>query len=375
MGKRVLAMVRPMSAERVGGIARYAREHGWNLVIQDRFGVIPLSWENDGMVVTLRDDPALVGSLRRLMALGVPAVDLTIDRPDVAMPRVISDHEGIGRLAAAHFAERNYAHLAWFSTGWGNVHALRYRGFSSAAPAERWVLSREIPAASLGSSAAYLEWIGEKLRAAPKPLAVLTYDEADAATLLYATGRFGLAVPEEVAILSIGDNRLVCESQPVPLSSIDQNLDRAGYEAAALLDGLMSGGRGPKSPILVPPAGITLRRSSDAVAVSDPLVRAALGYIADHLSTSFGVAQIARALGTTANVLHNRFMAELGHPVGAEISRQRIAMAKRLLLETGMPAQDVANAAGFCSPSHLSNAFRAATGLAPRAWRLKYGKA
>jgi len=82
------------------------------------------------------------------------------------------------------------------------------------------------------------------------------------------------------------------------------------------------------------------------------------------------VAQIVRALGTTANILHNRFVAELGHPVGAEISRQRIAMAKRLLLETDMAARDVSKATGFCSPSHLSNSFRAATGLAPRAWRL-----
>ena len=120
-------MVSPMSAARVRGIARYAREHGWHLMIQDRLGYHPLAWDGDGVIATLRRDPVTFKSISALMDRGIPVVDLTVNRPEVAVPRVTSDHVGIGRLSAMHFAKRNYRHIVWFSTEWGHVHARRHR--------------------------------------------------------------------------------------------------------------------------------------------------------------------------------------------------------------------------------------------------------
>ena len=104
--KNVLAMVSPMSAERVNGIARYAREHGWNLMIQDRLGHTPLAWNGDGILATLRSDPVTFRCIEKLMKRGIPLVDLTVSCPEIKVPRVTSDHSEIGRLAARHFAER-----------------------------------------------------------------------------------------------------------------------------------------------------------------------------------------------------------------------------------------------------------------------------
>ena len=369
MKRNVLVMVSPMSAARVSGVARYAREHGWHLMIQDRLGYHPLAWDGDGVIATLRRDPVTFKSIRALMERGIPVVDLTVNRPEIDVPRVTSDHVGIGRLAATHFAERNYRHIVWFSTGWGHVHALRFKGLSENSPAERWVLSDALPKRFQNDWNAFATWLGGKLAAAEKPLAALTYDEADAVRLLDAAERAGVAVPEELAILSIGNDSLICENQSVTLSSIDQNLERGGYEAAALLQRLMDGKRSPKRPILVPPAGIVLRQSTDAIAVADPLIRRALDYMADNLARRFGAAQVADAVGVTQNILHKRFTAELGHSLGAEIARQRLAKTKLLLRNSRQTIAAIAAATGFCTPSHLSNTFHAATGLSPRAWR------
>ena len=217
----------------------------------------------------------------------------------------------------------------------------------------------------------FLRWLSAKLKAASKPLAALTYDESDAARLLDVAERTGISVPEELAILSIGNSPVICENQSVPLSSIDQNLERGGYEAATLLQRLMDGERPPRKPIVVPPAGVVLRRSTDAIAVTDPLVRQGLKYIEENLATSFGAVQIANALGITQNVLHKHFTAELGRSVGKEIARRRLAKVKLLLRNTKMSVSEIAAATGFCTPSHLSNAFHAATGTTPRAWRAK----
>ena len=369
MKKKVLVMISPFSASRVAGVARYAREHGWHLMTQDRLGYHPLAWNGDGIVATLRSDEPTVSTICKMMRRGIPTVDLTLSRPDIHVPRVTSDHVGIGRLAAEHFAERNFRNVVWFSVGWGNVHALRYKGLTERFPAGKWVIEDSLPKTRRNDWGTFMRWIAKSLKEAPKPLAALTYDEADASRLLDAAERIGISVPEELAILSIGNDPIICENQSVPLSSIDQGLEIGGYEAAALLDRLMGGERSPKMPILIPPVGIRLRRSTDIIASHDPLVRKALDYISAHLNTAFGAAQVADALKVSRNVLDKRFHADLNKSIGDEIRRQRIATAKLLLRNSDATVAEIARRTGFCTPSYLTNTFVSATGLTPRAWR------
>ena len=369
--KNVLVMVSPMSFPRTEGIARYAREHDWNLMIQDRLGYHPLAWNGDGVIATIRSDPVTFSCISRLMKRGVPVVDLTISRPDVAVPRVTSDHTAIGRLAAEHFRERNFRNAVWFSIGWGAVHGMRFKGLQEGlggAPL-KWVLAESLPSSRQNDWSSFTKWLRGAFAAAPKPVAALTYDEADGARLLNAALELDISVPEELAILTIGDNRTICENQSVPLSSIDQNLERGGYEAAALLDRLMSGQRPPKKPILVPPLGVVVRRSTEVIAVSDPTVRKAMEFISKRLAQPIGSPQIADALGVRRPVLDTLFREHLCHSVGEEIRRQRFARAKLLLETTNMSVAAIAAETGYCSPSHLANTFRDATGVSPRAWR------
>ena len=369
--KNVLVMVSPMSIPRVEGIARFAREHDWNLMIQDRLGYHPIAWNGDGIIATLRSDPVTFSSIARLMRRGVPTVDLTLSRPDVDVPRVTSDHKAIGRLAAEHFLERNFSNAVWFSTGWGRVHAMRFEGLADRlgrTPA-KWVLSESLPRSRQNDWGAFTKWLRGAFAAAQKPVAALTYDEADGARLLNAALELDISVPEELAILTIGDNRTICENQSVPLSSIDQNLEHGGYAAAALLDRLMAGRRPPQKPILIPPLGIVVRRSTEVIAVAEPTVRRAMEFIARNLARPIGSPQIADVLGVKRSVLDTLFREHLCHSVGEEIRRQRFARAKLLLETTQAPVSDIAAETGFCSPSHLANTFRDATGTSPRDWR------
>ena len=364
-------MVSPMSVPRIEGIARYAREHDWNLMIQDRLGYHPLAWNGDGVIATIRSDPVSFSCISRLMKRGVPVVDLTITRPDVAVPRVTSDHTAIGRLAAEHFKELNFKNAVWFSTGWGAVHAMRFKGLQEGLGSvpSRWVLAESLAKSRQNDWTSFKKWLRGAFAAAPKPVAALAYDEADGARLLNAALELDISVPEELAILTIGDSRIICENQTVPLSSIDQNLERGGYEAAALLDSLVSGRPAPKKPVLVPPRGVVVRRSTEVVAVADPTVRRAMEFISKNLARPIGSPQIADALGARRHALDVMFRETLCRSVGEEIRRQRFARAKLLLETTKTPVADIAAETGFCSPSHLANTFRDMTGLSPRAWR------
>ena len=373
--RNVLILVTPAYHPRLAGIARYARQHGWQLTILDRIARQPRGWKGDGVLVTLRDNPEIVAFVKSLRRRKVPVVDLTFNHPEMQIPRVSGDHAEMGRMARRHFEERNFRHFAWFSTNWLNIHKLRYNGFltpshlSNLSPPQRWVFAEEAPPERLDDFAWFDRWLGGKLRAAPKPLALLAYDDADAARALGACLAAGLSVPEDVAVLGIGGDRLICENQLVPLSSVEHDQGRTGYEGAELLDRLMDGGNSPRRPILIPPRGITVRASTDFIAATSPVVRRVLEYIRDHIGESFGLTQIAAATGASRATVARLFEQELGRSVGSEILRQRMNLAKTMLKDETLSISEIAFRTGFCNPAYFTNTFRRATGTTPKKWR------
>ena len=374
--RNVLILVTPAYHPRLAGIARYARQHGWQLTILDRIARQPKGWKGDGVLVTLRDNPKIVAFVKSLRRRKVPVVDLTFNHPEMHLPRVSGDHFSMGSLARRHFEERNFRHFAWFSTNWLNIHKLRYTGFSNPSPLTsspshpfRWVFAEEAPPERLDDFAWFDRWLGDKLRAAPKPLALLAYDDADAARALGACLAAGLSVPEDVAVLGIGGDRLICENQLVPLSSVEHDQGRTGYEGAELLDKLMDGEKPPRKPILIPPRGITVRASTDFIAAASPIVRKSLEYIRGHLGESFGLTQIAAATDVSRATVARLFEQELGRSVGSEILRQRMNLAKTMLRDGTLSISEIAFRTGFCNPAYFTNTFRRATGVTPKKWR------
>ena len=391
--RNVLLVIQPAYPERIQGIARFARSHGWHLTIVDRLARFPRGWRGDGALVTLRGNAKTNRFVKGLGRDGIPVVDLTFNHPEIKLPRVSGDHEAFGRLARQHFESLNFRHFAWFSTGWSHVHELRFCGFTSpyrprprgqalTSTPFRWVLEEMVGDDEIDNWRLFLKVIGRKLQAAPKPLAVLTYDDADAAKVLSAALETGLRVPEDVAIMGIGNDTVVCENQAVPLSSVDHDLEKNGYEGAALLNRLMgTAARRPASPsieqsnnpnnrtILLPPRGIIVRKSTDTLAADDPLLSAALREISKRLPTSFGVAEVAEALKMPRTRLNRLFAEKFARSVGKEIVRQRIERAKKLLTSTDKPMKEIAGLCGYCNAGYFTNAFRAETGLTPKAWR------
>ena len=361
VSRTVLLMITPYSQPRLEGISRFARAHGWNLMMEDRLLPDEDPRQYDGVLMTLRDAPEAVAAARRLLRAKVPTVDLTIERPDVRLPRVVSDHAAIGRAAAAHFRERGFSSLAWFSSGWTNVHRLRYEGFCSECdtPPVRWTRD--------GLAAA--------IQDAPKPVGVLAYNDVDAARLVAVCRKEGIGVPEDVAVLGIGNDTFLCENQAVPLSSVEQDLQRNAYQGAALLDALMSATLSARAaacrraPRLTPPGGEVARASSDTLAHPHPLIRAALVHIRQNLTRPFGAPEIAVSLGISRSHLDHLFVHETGHSVGKEILTQRLREVKRLLAGTDLPIAAIAAQTGFCNAGYLSNTFRRAEGRSPKKWR------
>lgn len=371
--RKVICFCTPLNTERIGGILRYAREQGWNIILSATEDERFLGWGADGVLATLRDNSAGECLQRIFTSRHTPLVDLTVERPDLDLPRVVCDHEAIGRIASQHLLERGFSDFAWFSTGWSNVHALRYRGFSPDGAALKWIAHKGKRSHILSKTSTwtkFLKWIGPLLASARKPLGVLAYDETDASRILSACHELGVSVPEQISVIACGNEPLFSDYQPITISGVDSNLDAQGYEAARLLDRIMSGKRTtPNGNRLIPPRGIVLRQSTDIYTSSDPVVQAALKFISQNLARPIGAREVAEALGLPRYRLDRLFSAKQKTSVGHEISRQRLMRAKQLVEKSTLSIEAIAKSCGYCNPGYLVNRFHRAFGVSPGSYR------
>jgi LacI family transcriptional regulator len=358
------------------GVARYAREHRWHLVSDMLYTAkIPRGWRGDGIVsfIGYRNDLA-----RFILQSGIPAVEISMVRNDIRLPRVEGDNDRIGRLAAAHFLERGFRHFAWAPLMDDIINEERRRGFQREL-ARRRLTCHVLPAAdSRAARGGTLDWatrraiLMRELHRLRKPLAVFGYNDCVAADIMDACEEAGLLVPEEVAVLGVDNDAILCESLRVPLSSVCHDLEGMAYRAAALLDHLMNGGAPPARPVRVRPTGLVTRRSTDIVAIENLPVARALRFIADrYASPLLGVDDVVSASGASRRRLERLFRAELRRTVNEEILRVRMAQAVSLLDTTSLKIRDISTATGFTRPNHLFRVFRSRFGTTPRAYRLR----
>jgi LacI family transcriptional regulator len=94
--------------------------------------------------------------------------------------------------------------------------------------------------------------------------------------VINAAEEAGIRVPDEIAVLGVGDDELLCPLAMVPLSSVDDNAESIGRQACLVLDQFMAGRPVPIREIAVQPLGVVARRSTDALVVDHPQVATAL---------------------------------------------------------------------------------------------------
>jgi len=176
------------------------------------------------------------------------------------------------------------------------------------------------------------------------------------------------AVPEEVAVVAVDNDQVLCDVAHPPLSSVDLSADRVGYEAAAMLDRLMRGKK-VDSPVVLRPSGVVARPSTDVTPVDDADVMAALRFIRQRACDDIDVDDVAAGTALSRRTMERRFGQLLGRTPREEIVRVRIQRAKQLLTDTNWSVDQVAGKAGFQHSSYMSMLFKKQTGLTPGQYR------
>ena len=357
------------------GIANYARDHGPWTFIWEPGGLETArsrlkNLDADGII--LRD----VEGMEHVLECGLPAVIVGHSRHEVpGVANVTTDSEAIGILAAEHLLNRGFRQFAYcgvegspWSVLRGDSFARRLQrdGFEThfhpPPPVKRWRSVRPAEGRLLA------EWV----TGLPKPLGVMAGNDDRGEQVIEACKMAGIRVPDDVAIVGADNDDLVCDLSDPPLSSVAIGFERAGYECAGVLDGLMRGDKRGQRQISVLATHVVTRRSTDIVAVDDPQLAAALRFIRDHARDVVSVPDVARAAGLSRRVLERRFRSALRRSALAEIRRVRVAQICRLLVETSLSVSEIARALGYQGSEHLARYFRSERHIPPLAYRKRF---
>ncbi|MCR9232180.1 MAG: substrate-binding domain-containing protein [bacterium] len=362
------------SSQLIRGVVQYAQEHQrWSLLVQPR-GVrerwrIPQHWRPDGVIarVTQRSQA------RELQKLGVPVIN--VSRSVVSgfsFSQVVADEHLVGGWAADYLLERGFNHFAYLglvtqphytdTCGLGFTERLKSQGHTCAM---LHTLSAGGRARKQLTFAEMKRW----LTSLPLPVGIFAADIESAYAVTDACWSCGLNVPESVAVLCGEDDPLLAEISNPPLSCIDADPRRVGYEAAEQLDLLLSGKNVSRSVRLVPALGVVERRSTDTVAFDDPLLAAAVRYIRESATTPIDVSDVLKKVPVSRRALEQRFQRHLGRTPAAEIRRIRLIRVQELLRDTDWPMPRIARAAGFSSTEVMNQVFRRERDQTPTQYR------
>ncbi len=357
----------------LNGIIAYMREHErWSVYLGEHGrGDDPprwlRRWRGDGVIARIENERIA----KAVVESGLPAVDVSAARKVAQLPWVETDDRAIAQAGASHLLERNFRQLAFCGDDRFNWSHWRREHFSRLAADAGVACSIYEP-----SARARRDWdateneIARWLLSLPRPIGVMACYDIRARHVLDACRRVGLAVPDDVAVIGVDNDEFLCDLSDPPLSSVAPDSRRTGYEAAALLDRLMSGRERQRGQaIFVQPLGVVTRRSTEVLAVGDADVSAAVRLIRERACEGLSVKDLLHDIPLSRRVLESRFRKLLGHTPHDEIARVRFQRVQQLLRETRLPLADIARRSGFRNAEYLSTAFRREFKMSPNVYR------
>ncbi|PAW78006.1 MAG: hypothetical protein B9S32_08960 [Verrucomicrobia bacterium Tous-C9LFEB] len=311
----------------------------------------------------------------QLLRLSVPSVSVSNVLNAPRIPVVTQDDEQVGRLAAEHLLKCGCTSFAVWEQRGARFSEERFRGF-------RDVLNHKAAGAQFqtGASGPLTKESGPGLIARmrnwvkrlPPKTGIFAVLDPFALHLIQAAREIGRAIPDELAILGVGDDKFWVDFENIPLSSVKLPSWQIGVEAARLLLRLMRGGSATSPMMRLPVVEVAARRSTDTLFVEEASVKRAVAYIRTHAAENIYVGDVVRASGISRSGLQRRFAEVLGQSILGEVQRARIAHVQSLLRNTEMKLEAIAEACHFPNTPRLHVLFRQVTQKTPGQYRAQF---
>jgi len=366
------------------GIDKYSRIHGpWVFYREPQFYFkrsgsreMMLSnlrkWNANGIIARVPD----IEKTKEIVSLGLPTiVSAHFNNIVATLPNIVTDDKKISQMVVEHLLGRGFKNFAFY--GGEETFYCRgrresfYKAISQAGFfAQLYCGLKKGGEKSENELSALAKWLNNL----PKPIGVMACTDDDSQRIAEECKMAGINVPEEVAIIGVDNDAIVCSLSDPPLSSVALNTERAGYEAAEQLDKMMKGEKSAVKKIIVHPSHIVNRQSSDILAIEDKDVAEAVRFIRERSRQPLQVSDVVGDVPLSRRVLEQRFRKVLGRSILDEIKRVRTEQICRILVEANLSVSDIAVTLGYSSVDHIARYFREEMKMSPLAYRKKFGQ-
>lgn len=363
------------------GIAKYSREHGpWifcrmPLYYRETIGINgilewALEWGANGIIGQLYNDK----DIANMVQAGIPVIAQDFKERFAEIPNITGAYHETGQMAADYFLKKGFKHFAFY--GFKDIVWSRERaeGFEQRIQQAGYRVHSFQQNQNRSSDLWYYmpSSLSEWLTSLPKPIAIMACDDRQGQHITEACRHSGIRIPEEVAVLGVDNDEMVCDLSDPPLSSIALDAEKGGYDSAKLLDHMIRQGTANAYDIVVKPIQVVTRQSTDIYATHDDYIASSLKFIHQNIDKNLQVDDVVRQVPLSRRALEKRFLEITGYPIYKYIANLRIEKFSQKLLETDLAVFEIALDMGLTDTKNIARQFRQVKGCTPLEYRHRY---
>jgi len=360
------------------GIKAYAKESGkWLFCSMPLFhretigmsGILQWAkeWGANGIIGQLYNDP----EIEQLLAAKIPVIAQDFKERFVNIPNITGGYHEAGEMAAEYFIKKGFTHFAFY--GFKDIVWSRERaeGFEKRLARSNFKVHYFEHAMPTADELWYYKpsSLSRWLKSLPKPIALMACDDNQGQHITEACRLSQIRIPEDIAVLGVDNDEMICELSDPPLSSIVLNAEMGGYQAAKVMERLIKNGEFTCEDIYVGPLQIVTRRSTDIYATNDQHIATSLKYIHHNIEKNLHVNDVLKQIPLSRRVLEKRFLECTGLPIYKYISTLRMEKFAEKVLQTDNAIYEIALDLGFEDSKNIARQFKQTYGCSPQEFR------
>ena len=368
--------------KRAEGVCRAARTRGWNVefvvtpedekVVQEYFDF----FRPAGCIVESSPTPQIDGICVRR---GIPIVvcdgggggrrSTVVQASDASALRAVEELKRLGTDGVA------CAGMPMSGGDWNDTRMKTFRDGMSAIGRDAACFGWQSEF-TVKTFDAWMRALREWLRTLPRPCALFAVNDYVGAKVVETCRSLGLRVPDDIAVIGVDNDAILCENVAPTLSSIEPDFEGSGAMAVDLVEESVRNPAAPARCVSFGVRQVVHRRSTMRIAGRCARVAEASEFIRLHCAEPIGADDVAKRLGCSRRHADQLFVRSSGMTVREAILGARLERAAEALSRPNCRVSLVAEACGFGSDVSFRRMFAARYGASPKAWsemRLKSG--
>lgn len=361
------------------GLIRYSKEHGpWMFyrlpeyykTLYGKEGIVRWvkEWNADAIVAQWGNE-----GINLLKSLDIPVILQNYEKRSDYFSNLTGDYKATGKMAASFFAQKGFRNFAFYGNKgviWSLERAEGYRREVERFGGDYYYFETEnLSGEQWSKSHIHLD---DWLLSLPKPIALFACDDYFALQVSEICKINNIRIPDDISLLGVDNDELICNLSDPPISSIVLELERGGYETGRLIDKLVKKEKVGQFNIVINPIRVEARHSTEKYDISSKYILEVVKYIEKNFKSEISIDELCHIVPLSRRNLEVKFKNDLGTSIYQFILNCRVEHLAYLLLTTDRSLFDLAFEVGFKDCKNVSRVFKKFKNSSPNEYRQKY---